>query len=410
MQMQKAQSNGTAVDYRYPLGVMLSLFFLFGFVTVMNDVLVPHLKGLFELDNFRSSLVQTAFFGAYFLFSLPAGALLQRTGYKKGIVISLGVVALGLLCFLPASYWVSWPLFLTALFIIGSGITVLQVAANPYISKLGAPEGAASRLNLAGFLNSLATTIGPQLGGYFILSTEKASIAEKAASVQVPYMGLAAFVMFLAFVISRLNLPQISETEDQAEGNTSSSAALKPAYTFPNLLAGLPALFLYVGAEVTIGSLLIGYLATPEMGAIPANEAKDYVSAYWFCAMIGRLGGYFLTARFSISSSLTGAAGLALGLTFFAIFGTGQPALFALIAIGLAHSVMWPCIFPMAIKGLGPATEQGSALLIMMIVGGALLPPLQGWLADSFGYANSFWVLAFCYLYIGGYALKFKSV
>ncbi len=409
MQMQKAQNLDKATDFRYPLGVMLSLFFLFGFVTVMNDILVPHLKGLFQLDNFKSSLVQTAFFGAYFLFSLPAGALLQKTGYKKGIVISLGVVAVGLLCFLPASFLVSWPLFLAALFIIGSGITVLQVAANPYISKLGAPEGAASRLNLAGFLNSLATTIGPQLGGYFILSKENASIAEKAASVQIPYVGLAAFVLFLAFVISRLSLPEIADSEPEAD-NSAIQQNHKPAYAYPNLLAGLPALFLYVGAEVTIGSLLIGYLATPEMGAIPAKEAKDYVSAYWFCAMVGRLGGYFITSHFSISGSLVGAASMALILTSVAILSTGEPALYSLIAIGLSHSVMWPCIFPMAIQGLGVATRQGSALLIMMIVGGALLPPLQGWLADSFGYANSFMVLAVCYLYIGAYALKFKSL
>lgn len=388
---------------------MLSLFFLFGFVTVMNDILVPHLKGLFQLDNFKSSLVQTAFFGAYFLFSLPAGALLQKTGYKNGIVLSLGVVALGLLCFLPASYWVSWPLFLTALFIIGSGITVLQVAANPYISKLGSPQGAASRLNMAGFLNSLATTIGPQLGGYFILSQENASIIEKAEAVRIPYLGLAAFVLLLSLIIYKLNLPEISEEETQNLEGKAPESSSKSALAFPNLVAGLPALFLYVGAEVTIGSLLIGFLATPEMGAMPASDAKNYVSAYWFCAMVGRLGGYFITEKFSISSSLAVAALLALALTLIAVAASGSIALFALIGIGLAHSVMWPCIFPMAIKGLGPATRQGSALLIMMIVGGALLPPLQGWLADAYGYAISFLLLALCYLYIGGYAIKFTD-
>jgi MFS transporter, FHS family, L-fucose permease len=387
----------TTPAFRLPLICMVSLFFLFGFVTVLNDVLIPHLKGLFELTNVEAMLVQFCFFGAYFVVSLPAGKILEKIGHRKGIVLSLLVVAFGLLLFIPASMVVSYPFFLVAYFIIGSGITVLQVAANPYISLLGPPQTAATRINLAGGLNSLASTIGPSIGAALVFISATASVAEKAAATRLPYLGVAAFVLLLAAVFSQVRLPEV------LSGKASRYADL---LHFPKLLQGAGAIFCYVGAEVAVGSLLINYMALPENGSFSMSAAADYVSFYWGMMMVGRWLGFLLLSKVKMEKVLLTVTSLALLAIAVATLSVGMVSIWALVALGLFHSVMWSSIFPISIAGLGGHTHKGAGLLVMMIVGGAIIPLLQGFVTDFAGFKASFLVIAACYAWILWFAVN----
>ena len=386
-------------NYTIPLILMVSLFFLFGFVTVLNDILIPHLKSLFNLQNWQAMLVQSCFFGAFFIMSMPAGWLIGKVGYKKGIVIALGLLAVGLLLFIPASMVISYGFFLFALFIVGSGITTLQVAANPYISALGKPEKAATRLNLAGSLNSFATTIGPMVGAYFIFID--GTVVERAAAVRIPYIGLAIFVGLLALAISRVQLPEIIPTKKKEEKNTDGSSA----WNYSHLVLGALAIFFYVGAEVACGSIIINYFAEPDMGGIGEVEAANYVSLYWGGLMVGRFIGIFALQKIKMERGLFAVSIIALFLVLVTMFSSGEIAKWSVCAIGLCCSVMWPCIFPLGIRGLGTHTNHGSGIMIAMIVGGALVPPLQGYLADVIGYHMSFLIVLVCFAYILFYAL-----
>jgi FHS family L-fucose permease-like MFS transporter len=392
-------------DQRLALATMLSLFFLFGMVTVLNDILIPHLKGLFDLSQWQASLVQFCFFGAYFVMSVPAGILLTAVGYKRGLSIALAIVAIGLLLFIPASIIVSYPLFLTGLFVVGSGFTVLQVAANPYVSSLGPPETATKRLNMAGFLNSSAATIGPIIGAKLILIDTALPIAERAAAVQLPYLALACFVMVLAIVINAIKLPDLSSLLQPADaGQTSDNSASKTsAWAYPHLLTAMGAIFVYVGVEVAVGSMLIGYMK--QIVGVQEVDAAIYVSYYWGGLLVGRAIGIIITNMMSNSRMLVLVSCLGLMLSVAAILIPGMKAVYALVGLGVCHSVMWPCIFPMGIKHLGKHTAQGSGLLVSMIVGGAIYPVLQGGLIDSFGYTASIWILVLGYAYLVWYAL-----
>jgi FHS family L-fucose permease-like MFS transporter len=397
IEVEAAEVEGGS--YLLPMVLMVMLYFSIGFITAMNDVLVPHFKDLFHLTNILAQLVQFCFFGAYFVMSIPSGAIIGRIGYKNGITVALSTMSLGLLLFVPASVAISYPLFLFALFVVGSGLALLQVAINPYVGKLGAPETAASRLNICGFFNSLATTIAPRVGAALIFIAAGATAAELARTVRLPYVVLAIFAALLAAITYFVKLPQLA---DRATSEVAGSGAL----AFRHLRLGAVAIFTYVGAEVAIGSIMIGFLGQPSMGAMSHEKAAWFVSAYWFCAMIGRLIGSFALVVVRAERALAAVATAALVMVGVTILGHGPVAMWAIVSCGLFNSVMWPCIFPMSLKGLGKFTSQGSGILVMMVVGGAIVPVAQGWLADRFGYQPSFGIVLLCYAYLVFFAIN----
>jgi MFS transporter, FHS family, L-fucose permease len=388
------------VSYVLPMALMVSLYFSIGFITALNDILVPHFKLLFSLNNVHALLVQFCFFGAYFVMSLPSGKIVSHIGYKPGIIVALCAMGVGLLLFVPASIVISYPIFLFALFVVGSGLALLQVAINPYVGALGKPESAAARLNLCGGLNSLATTIAPKVGAAFIFIASGATAAELARSVRAPYALLAAFTFLVAIVTYFVHLPE--PIENPAEASTDGESA----WQFLHLRFGAVAIFTYVGAEVAIGSILINFLGQPSMGALSHAAAAGYVSLYWGGAMIGRFIGAYALIYIRAERALAAVAASALILVAATIFGHGHVAMWAIVSCGLFNSVMWPCIFPLSIKGLGRFTGQGSGILVTMIVGGAVIPLVQGWLADKFGYQPSFIIVLLCYAYLIFFALS----
>jgi FHS family L-fucose permease-like MFS transporter len=387
-------------NYTVPLTLMVSLYFSIGFITALNDILVPHFKEVFHLSNVTALLVQFCFFGAYFVMSVPSGWIVGRIGYKASIVTALSVMGLGLLLFLPASMIIFYPLFLFALFVVGSGLALLQVAVNPYVGALGTPETASSRLNLAGGFNSVATTIAPKLGAAFIFIAAGASAAELARSVRMPYLILAVFAFLLAGVTSVVELPDVID-EDHAGGGGDGSA-----WSFPHLRLGAFAIFFYVGAEVALGSLMINYLGQPAMGSLTHAAAARYVSLYWGGAMVGRFIGFVALRRIRAQRALAFVASGAAVLVATSMLGHGHVAMLAIVGCGLFNSVMWPCIFPLSVEGLGRYTSQGSGILVTMVVGGAVVPEIQGFLADHFGYQKSFAMVLVCYLYLVFFALR----
>ncbi len=392
-----------------PMTLMVSLYFSIGFITALNDILVPHFKDLFHLTNFLALLVQFCFFGAYFVMSLPSGWIVGRIGYKAGICAALSAMGVGLLLFQPASIVVSYPLFLFALFVVGSGLALLQVAINPYVGALGRPETAASRLNLCGFLNSFATTLAPKLGAAFIFIGAGATTAQLARSVRAPYLLLAGFTFLLAAVTFFVPLPELIPAAKKAS-EAGSRSGQGSAWQFLHLRFGALAIFTYVGAEVAIGSLMISFLGQPDMGGLSHAAAAGYVSLYWGGAMIGRFLGIFALLWVRAQRALAAVAAIAFLLVATVLFGHGHLAMWAIVSCGLFNSVMWPCIFPLSLKGLGRFTSQGSGILITMVVGGAVIPELQGLLADRFGYQHSFAIVLLCYAYIVFFALSGHKV
>ncbi len=383
-----------------PMALMMSLYFSIGFITALNDILVPHFKLLFRLNNMHALLVQFCFFGAYFVMSLPSGKVVSYIGYKPGIIVALCTMGMGLLTFVPASIAISYPIFLLALFVVGSGLALLQVAINPYVGSLGKSESAAARLNLCGGLNSLAATIAPSAGAAFIFIATGATAAELARSVRGPYVFLAAITFLVAIATYFVPLPEL--IEKPAAGSNEGGSA----WQFVHLRFGAIAIFTYVGAEVAIGSMLINFLSQPSMGSLSRAAAAGYVSIYWGGAMLGRFVGAYALMYIRAQRALTVVAALALVLVAVTISGHGHVAVWAIVSCGLFNSVMWPCIFPLSLKGLGRYTGQGSGILVTMIVGGAVIPVVQGWLADRFGYQPSFIVVLLCYGYLVYFAMS----
>ena len=402
---------------RLAFGVVTAVFFMWGFITVLNDVLVPHLKSVFSLDHTQAALIQFCFFGAYFLMSLPAGKVVSRLGCKDSIIMGLMITGLGALGFLPAAALLSYPLFLTALFILASGITLLQVAANPYVSLLGPPQGASSRLNLSQAFNSLGTAIAPKFGGLLILSASvltPAALAQlspeqhlayqlqQAHAVRLPYIGLALTLFLLALVVYLFHLPAVQEME---EGDTGPHP-FRDALRHRHLFFAVGAIFLYVGAEVAIGSFMINYIELPGIGDMPETQAAGYVSLYWLGAMIGRFGGAALLRKVDSRKLLAVFATIAALLVITTVSTGGMLAVWSVVAIGIFNSIMFPTIFTLGIEGLGPHTGRASSLMMMAIVGGALIPLALGKLADLIGLHYAFALPCLCYLYILFYAMK----
>ena len=387
-------------NYRFALTSLTSLFFMWGFITCLNDILIPHLKAVFDLTYTQAMLIQFCFFGAYFLVSLPAGKLVKSLGYQKGIVVGLVIAAIGCLCFYPAASMQSYPVFLMALFVLASGITLLQVSANPYVSNLGKPETASSRLTLTQAFNSLGTTVAPFFGAYLILEQAGHEVANSADSVKTPYLMLAAMLLILAAIFAWLKLPDMGEVESEEEQVTQGSA-----WQYKHLVLGALGIFVYVGAEVSIGSFLVNFLGEADIAGLEESQAAKYIAYYWGGAMVGRFIGAGVMQRVAAGKVLAFNAVAAMALLLITMMTSGQVAMWAILLVGLCNSIMFPTIFSLAITGLGRHTSQGSGILCLAIVGGAILPVFQGMLADSIGIQASFVLPVFCYAYIAYYGL-----
>jgi FHS family L-fucose permease-like MFS transporter len=413
-------SVGPASTYKSALTMVTTLFFMWGFLTALNDILVPHLKPIFDLSYAKVMLIQFAFFSAYFVFSLPSGKIIDAIGYKKTMVVGLFTMGVGAFLFIPAASAPSFPLFLTALIVLAAGITALQVAANPYVAVLGPPRTASSRLNLTQAFNSLGTTIAPYLGGIFILSAAPKSMEEirqmptealqvyrlhEASSVKLPYLGLGLALVILGIVIAMFKLPAIPEAERHASDDL--GRPKRSVWTYRHLVLGAVGIFVYVGAEVSIGSFLISYLTQPNIGNISQKTAATLVGFfYWGGAMVGRFIGSGILQKVNTGKVLGASAIFASLLVVTSMLSTGHIAMWSIILVGLFNSVMFPSIFTLGIAELGPLTGDGSGVLVMAIVGGAVIPLLEGVLADRFGIQHSLFLPVICYLYITYYALN----
>ena len=412
-----------ATTNRLAFAVVTSIFFMWGFLTCLNDILIPHLKAVFELNWVQAMLIQFTFFGAYFLMSLPAGRLVAALGYKNGIVAGLAIAGVGAVLFWPAAGMHSYPLFLGALFVLATGITVLQVAANPYVALLGPEKTSHSRLTFAQALNSLGTTIAPLFGGLLILAAAPKSAeqlaampmaeamayrAHEAQSVQGPYLGLAIALFLLAVFVYLFRLPAIRGVEDEAHDHR---YPIGEVLAHPHVLFGVMAIFFYVGAEVAIGSVLVNYISMPHIGeGLTEQEATRYVSLYWGGAMVGRLIGSALLAKFDPRRLLAIFALVNVALLLTTMTTGGELAKWSVVSIGLFNSIMFPTIFALGIERMGPMTGKASSLLIMAIVGGAIVPVVVGWLADMRGLQFSFLVPVLCYVYIVFYGLRGSKI
>jgi FHS family L-fucose permease-like MFS transporter len=399
--------------YAGALTVLTTVFFMWGFATVLNDILVPHLKAVFQLNYGQSLLIQFAFYLGYLLMAIPSAKLLERIGYKTSVVVGLVGMAGSALVFLPAARLESYAVFLVALFLLASSITLLQVAANPYVAVIGPAQTASSRLNLVQAFNSAGTTLAPLFGGMLILGrSASGNLAEDtvltaqqraadAQAVQLPYVLIAGVLIALALLVWRVRLPDLGQESRRA---AQAERAKHSLWRHRNLVLGVPAICLYLLCEIGIGSTLVNFISLPTIGDMSHAAAARYLSLFWGGAMVGRFAGALLL-RWILPERLLAAVSLgALVLVLLAITSGGSLAMWSMIAIGLCHSVMFPTIFTLGIRGLGPLTEEGSGLLIMAIAGGAF-SALQGVLADRIGLQLSYLLPAACYVYVLGYAL-----
>lgn len=408
-----SSASSPAANYGFALVALTSLFFMWGFITCLNDILVPHLKNVFQLNYTQSMLIQFCFFGAYFIASLPAGGLVKRIGYKWGIVLGLVIAAIGCALFVPAAGYRVYALFLAALFVLACGITLLQVAANPYVTVLGPPDTAASRLTLTQAFNSLGTTLAPMFGALLILSATTAAVVgatpeqldairlTEASAVRFPYLLLAIAFLLLAALFAALKLPLVEDAAD-IEPITGGGSA----WQYRHLVLGAVGIFLYVGAEVSIGSFLVNFMSQPDIAGFSEADAAHHVAYFWGGAMIGRFIGAVVMRYVDDGKALAFNAVVVIALLLLTVFSGGRVAMWAVLSIGLFNSIMFPTIFSLALYGLGKYTSQGSGILCLAIVGGALLPLVQGGLADTVGIHLGFLMPIVCYVYIAFYGLK----
>jgi MFS transporter, FHS family, L-fucose permease len=418
-----SHSGGDTRNYTFALVVLTSLFFMWGFLTCLNDILIPHLKALFTLNYTQVMLIQFSFFTAYAIVSIPAGILVDKVGYKYGIVAGLVTAGAGCLLFYPAAGYQSYAMFLGALFVLAAGITLLQVAANPYVAILGRPETASSRLNLSQAINSLGHTIAPYIGSLLILSVavktaEELSVMSpqdlsayrlmEASAVQVPYLVLAAVLIGIAVVFAVIKLPKVeaSEIQSSGEGGGNLHDLHHSAWGYKHLVLGAVAIFLYVGAEVSIGSFLVNYMGQSFIAGLDPADAGKFVSFYWGGAMVGRFIGSAIQRVIPPAKVLVVNAFIASGLVVVSMLASGHVAMWTILAVGLFNSIMFPTIFTLAIEGLGKHTGQASGILCTAIVGGAIVPVAQGYFADTIGIHHAFFIPVFCYLYVAYYGMK----
>ncbi|MFQ3178605.1 MAG: FHS family L-fucose permease-like MFS transporter [Pseudoalteromonas tetraodonis] len=399
---ENSQKPGST--HTFALTSLTTLFFMWGFLTCLNDILIPYLKGMFSLNYTQAMLVQFCFFGAYFVMSIPAGKLVSKIGYQFGIVVGLVVASIGCALFYPAAEAHVYELFLLALFVLASGITILQVSANPYVSVLGPAKTASSRLTMTQAFNSLGTTVAPLFGSWLILSEISQATAEQ---VKFPYLMLSASLLTLAIIFAFLKLPKLGKAIDSEAENQGDTefVDLGSVWKYRHLILGAIGIFVYVGAEVAIGSFLVGFLTLDHIAGLPEQQAAHYISYYFAGAMIGRFAGAAIMQKLNAAKVLACHGILAGVLVLIAMTGQGSLAMWAILLVGLCNSIMFPTIFSLALQGLGKYTSQGSGILCLAIVGGAIIPLLQGMLADNIGVQLALILPIGCYLYITYFAL-----
>ncbi|SFG38475.1 L-fucose:H+ symporter permease [Pontibacter chinhatensis] len=412
--MQAAKKN----RYFLPFILITSLFFLWGFAHNLNPILIPHLKKACQLTDVQSAFIDSAFFIAYFLMALPAGYFMRRFGYKSGIVLGLVLFAVGAFLFYPAAELRMFGFFLGALFVIASGLTFLETAANPYVTVLGSPETATQRLNFSQSFNGLAATLAPLMGGVFILSGTSYTDEELAAmpasevtayldleasSVQVPYLIIGLVVLAVALVLWRVPLPEIQEEEEVAETGSGESILKKR-----NLMLGVVTQFFYVGAQVCIASFFIRFSGSA--AGVGEKTAAMLLAVALFGFMIGRFVGTFLMRFIPPARLLAIYAVLCFLLTVAAVAASGYVSIYALMGVQFFMSIMFPTIFSLSIQGLGAKTKQASSLLIMSIVGGAILPVVMGGVSDSYNIRVAYLVPAVCFLFVLYFAYRNMAV
>lgn len=391
----KAAATTPSTSYAGPLVILTTLFFMWGSLTSLNDVLIPYVQHVFKIRLAASMLIQTAFFSAYFVFSIPSARIIDWIGYKKAIVVGLMTMVVACLGFYPAARIPSFPFFLFALIVLATGITILQVAANPYVAVLGKPQTASSRLVLTQAFNSLGTAVFPWVGATLILGSASAALAQTAsqeadAIVKLYVYFFAAALFILAVGIGISNLPKIESAEHHIGEKVNDSV-----WKHPNLVFAAIGIFMYVGGEVAIGSSIANYLALPNIGGFAPDiadsatryhaalgEAARYISVYWLGAMIGRFIGSAILQKVKAGTLLALFAVMAILLVGISVLSGGHVAMWSILAVGLFNSIMFPCIFTLGIAELGPLTGDASGILNMAIVGGAVIPWLVGKSAD----------------------------
>ena len=416
-QQISVHSDGGSGHYGKALAIVTTLFFMWGFLTSLNDILVPHLKEIFDLNYTKAALVQFAFFFTYFIFALPSGKVVEWVGYKRTMVVGLFVMAGGAFLFVPAASVPSFPLFLAALVVLAAGVTMLQVAANPYVTVLGPARTASSRLNLTQAFNSLGTTIAPKFGSVLILSGIAYTASQiqamgpqaykqiQASSVKLPYIGIGIALVFLAVAIAILKLPRIQTTREfRPSGDP--DKPLGSIWEHRHVWLGAIGIFTYVGAEVAIGSFLVNYFSQPNTGAMSVKTAAGLVSFYWGGAMVGRFIGSAVLQRVKTGPMVGIVAIVACLLVVTSMLSTGYLAVWTILLVGLFNSIMFPSIFALGLVGMGPLTGKASGLMVMAVVGGAIIPELEAILADHIGLHHAFVLPALCYIFVAYYGFR----
>ncbi len=393
------------------MAMVTTLFFVWGFCTVLNDALIPHLQSIFSLNYLQASLIQLAFFGSYFLFAQPASKLIEWVGYQRTMVIGLLTMGAGALLFVPAATTATYAFFLGAQVVLAAGVTTLQVAANPYVTILGPPETASSRLNLTQAFNTLGDFIAPYFGAILILggaaavstaplqgAALNAYRVQQAANVKVPYIAIAAALIALALAIAFYRFPRLEVTRDFRPASL--NIKQDSVWNHPHLYLGAVGIFIYCGAEVSIGSFLAKYLADPKIGHMTLQTGAKLVSFFWGGMMLGRFVGSAVMQRVA-ANKLLAWSGVGAGLmVLLSLLGSGYFAVVTILCVGVFNSIMFPTIFTLAVAELGPLTGRGSGLLVQAIVGAAVIPVSMGWLADRFGIHHSLLLPLLCYLFI----------
>jgi MFS transporter, FHS family, L-fucose permease len=401
------------------MAMVTGLFFIWGFCTVLNDILIPHLQSIFSLNYVQASLIQLAFFGSYFIFAQPAGKLIEKIGYQRSMVVGLITMAVGALMFIPAATTALYGLFLGAQVVLAAGVTILQVAANPYVTILGPPETASSRLNLTQAFNTLGDVVAPIFGSILILGAAEGSSrnasalqgaalaayrTQQAATVKLPYLIVTGTLVVLALAIGLYKFPRIEVTQDFRPGELAGQK--DSVWNHPHLYLGAIAIFIYVGAEVSVGSFLAKYLADPSITGLPLVRAAKLVTLYWGGMALGRFIGSWLMSRVPPSTILALSGVGAAVMVLCSLLGTGTFAAVTILAVGLFNSIMFPTIFTLAVAELGTLTSRGSGLLVQAIVGGAGVPVLMGFFADRIGIHRSLFLPLLCYAFIIYYGLR----
>ncbi|WP_446741820.1 sugar MFS transporter [Silvibacterium acidisoli] len=409
-------------NYRSAFAMVTTLFFMWGFLTSLNDILIPHLKAVFDLDYTKALLIQFAFFSSYAAFGVPSGKIVEWIGYQRTMVAGLFTMGLGAVLFIPAASVPSFPLFLAALIILAAGITALQVAANPYVSILGSAQTASSRLNLTQAFNSLGTTIGPPLGGWLILRGAHKAIenvkalspealqayrVEQASTVKMPYLAITLALVVLGLAIAFYRFPRLDTTREfRPTGGTKGPGI----WRYPHVVLGAVCIFVYVGAEVAIGSFLINYFNQPDIGNISIAAGANLVPFYWGGMMTGRFIGSWIMQRFSPAKLLGICAIGATAMVILSMLSTGYVAVWTILLVGIFNSIMFPTIFTLGVAEMGPLTGEASGLLVTAIVGGAIVPEIEAVLADHIGLHHAFIVPTLCYVFVAYYAFRGSKI